>query len=319
MYIYFIPLLLLFILAKYRVSGKIVFCTILILMCFLCFGYMTGSDWRSYETDYYSGFTTRLVEPGYMFLSNLFSSMGIDFWVFHILFKCISFLLISFLLLKLVDGLNPFFSFALWYASFGLYMFIDCPFRNLIACGIGAYSFVLLLKNRLIAYYVTCIIAMSFHLSAVILLLVPFCDFNKFKTRTLVFIYISILIVLGFGGADFLLNVVHSYLPPILVGRIDYYSGSSGSVFSTGLILRLICLYLITRYRNNIVNDNQYGIYVFSITYLYLLLSLVYYVFPMLFRAALFLGPFYVAAFLWGLSGCMGLWEKNSLSQFVTS
>ena len=301
MYIYFIPLLFLFLLSKYKISKRNVIFTTLVIMFFLCFGYMTGSDWRSYETDYYSGFINRLVEPGYMLLSNLFSSIKINFWIFHIFFKCLSYISISFLIIKLVDGLNPFYPFALWYASFGLYMFIDCPFRNLIACGIGAYSFILLSKNKIIAYYLSCILAMTFHLSSIILLFVPFLDFNKFRTKTLVLIYISLLIILGFGGTDLLLKIINSSLPPVIANRIDYYSESSGSVFSIGLVLRLICLYLITRYRNAIVNNHYYGKLVFSTTYLYLLSSLVYYVFPMLFRSALFLGPFYVVAIFWGI------------------
>ena len=265
-------------------------------MLFLCFGYMTGSDWRVYETDYYYGFVNRLVEPGYMLLSELFSSNEINFWTFHIIFKCISFVLIVSLITKVLNGKSVLFSLALWYASYGLFMFINCPFRNLIACGIGAMAMIAFVNDKRLIYFLLSGIAMTFHLSAIILLFIPFCDFNRFSSKTLVIIYVVILIILGVGGADLILNVATSYLPHFLSERIGFYSNSVGSVISVGLIPRLICLFLLIRYRTGIIDNNIYGKVIFSNAYLFLLISLVYYVVPMLFRSALFLGPFYIVA-----------------------
>ena len=74
MEIYLLVIIWLFVLS-YRIKAKFKFpiFSLFLLMVFLCFGYMTGSDWRNYETEYYSEFSVRLVEPGYMLLSNLFS------------------------------------------------------------------------------------------------------------------------------------------------------------------------------------------------------------------------------------------------------
>lgn len=277
-------------------------------MLFLCFGYMTGSDWRAYEEHYYYGFLNRLVEPGYMFLSDFFSDKGIDFWAFHIFFKCLSFVLIVLLIFTLSEKKYLYFSLALWYASYGLYMFIDCPFRNTIACGIFSLAVIFFLKKKLLMYFLLIALAMSFHMSAIILIILPFIKLAKFSSKSLVFIYIAFFVVFAFGGTVFLQSILSSYLPSFLADRIDYYQNSSGSVFSMGIIPRLLCLYLIIKYRDKIILNNKYGEQVFNLCYGFLIISLIYYVLPMLFRSALFLGPFYVVGFSMGLGE---VYKKN--------
>ncbi len=301
MLIYVIPILALFFLSKYRISKQGTWRIIFLLMFFLCFGYMTGSDWRVYETDYNYGFTHRLVEPGYMFLSDLFSSSGINFWFFHILFKCISYICIVVLIYKLHNNKNIFFAFALWYASFGLFLCINCPFRNLIACGIGALAFIALINNNRILFYLLSILAMTFHLSAIILLVIPFCRFDKINSKILISLYLILLIVLIMGGSNIIINLLFSYLPSFLVNRLEFYTDINGSVISFGLVPRMICLYLLIKYRNNITANHRYGNAVFAYAYTSLVVSLIYYAFPMLFRSALFLSPFYVTALAMGL------------------
>lgn len=271
-------------------------------MLFLCFGYMTGSDWRGYENCYCNGFLHKLLEPGYMLLSNTFSEFGINFWVFHILFKCISFYATIWFIMKTCENENVFFVLTLWYASYGLFLYINCPFRNLIACGVSAIAFYFMFKKKWLLYFTLCTLAISFHLSAIILYVLPFIRVDKINSKYLVILYLVLLIVLGMGGADFLKSIIFSYLPSFLTTRMEFYADSeSGSVFSIGLIPRLICLYLIVKYRQPIINNNKYGKDVFNLSYIFLICSLIYYVFPMLFRASLFLGPFYVIAIYWGV------------------
>ena len=300
MYIYFIPILSLFFLSKYRISKKTERIILFLLMIFLCFGYMTGSDWRTYETDYVDGFTHRLVEPGYMFISNSASSLGINFWAFHIFFKCLSFILIVQLIDKLCNR-NPFFALALWYASYGLFLFINCPFRNVIACGIGALAIIQLLDKRVILFYTLSALAMTFHLSAIILLILPICRFERFSSKLLVTLYLGLLAILLIVGSGFVYNILSALLPSFLLDRLGFYTESNGSLLSFGLIPRLICLYLLITYRYRIARNNKYGSAVFSMAYTSLLVSLIYYAFPMLFRSALFLSPFYVVAIFLGL------------------
>ena len=103
-------------------------------MLFFCFGYMTGSDWRIYENNYYrmSGFSDLISyssssheEIGYNFLVALANTLGIGFWPFHIALKC----LVILTLFKTIESFNVCVSqyFVLYFASV-CFIFIDCPF-----------------------------------------------------------------------------------------------------------------------------------------------------------------------------------------------
>jgi len=298
MLLYFIPILTLFYFSKFRLAQSTNFCIVVLLMLFLCFGYMTGSDWRSYELMYYDGFVNRSVEPGYMFLSKLCSSLGINFWLFHIVIKCVVYGLIIWFFSIIHIG-NYLFTLGLWYASYGLYMFIDCPFRNLIACGISVVAFYFLFTKNWIKYYIISFLVISFHLSGVVLFVLPLLRFQYIESKKLVMFYLGILLIMAIVGPELLKSII-AYLPPIFSERIDFYE-SSTSIISIGLIPRFICLYLIINNRNKLETNYLYGKDLFNLAYIFLLISLIYYAFPMLFRSALFLGPFYVSAIAIGL------------------
>lgn len=301
MLVYFFIIVLLFALSWGRVPRQMSFGVLFFLMLFLCFGYMTGSDWRVYEEEYYGEFSARLVEPGYMLLSNLFSRAGINFWIFHILFKCLFFIVFIAFLRTHVNQLYC--GLMLWVASFGFYMLIDCPFRNVISCMIMIPAFTCLFQRRYVWYYVLALLAISFHYSAIIMLLLPVIKVDNLSTKTLVVIYFAVFTVMAIGGSELILSLVSRALPPILQDRILYYEEeyAGASIFSVGLIPRLICLWGILKYRTMIVERYALGSKVISYCYFYLILSLIYYVFPVLFRSALFLAPFYIMGIIYAL------------------
>lgn len=310
MLVYFLIIVLLFALSWSRVPRQVSFGVLFLLMLFLCFGYMTGSDWRGYESEYYEEFSVRLLEPGYMLLSNLFSRAGINFWVFHILFKCLFFILSIYFIRthvnKQADYSIPnnqfFFGLMLWVASFGFYMLIDCPFRNLISCLVMIPAFNCLLQRRYVLYYILTLLAISFHYSAVVLLFLPLVNVRSLSTKSLVTIYFAVLIVLSIGGATLIVSLASRFLPPILQERILYYEAwAESGVFHLGLIPRLLCLWGILRYRVAIVEKYTYGNEIISFCYFYLIMSLVYSAYPVLFRSALFLAPFYILGMVYAL------------------
>ena len=64
----------------------------------LCFGYLTGSDWRNYElewnlinVDNYNPFEDGYEEPGYWFLCYYAKKIGLGFWELNILIKLIGY------------------------------------------------------------------------------------------------------------------------------------------------------------------------------------------------------------------------------------
>ena len=319
MFVYLFIIVFLFLLSGSRVPRQMSSCVLFLLMVFLCFGYMTGSDWRVYESEYYEEFSARLVEPGYMLLSNLFCRAGVNFWVFHILFKCLFF--ITFIVF-LRDYVKPqadngllcdsgkaefhtqfFCGLMLWVASFGFYLLIDCPFRNMISCMVVIPAFLCLFQRRYVLYYALVLLAMSFHYSALLLLFLPLVKVDNLSTKLLLGIYFAVLLVMAIGGSELVLSLVSKALPPVLQDRILYYEEEyvGSSVFSVGLIPRLLCLWGILKYRTRIVEKYTYGNKIISYCYFYLIICLIYYVFPVLFRCALYLAPFYILGIVYAL------------------
>lgn len=303
MLIYFIPLIALFLCSFSKFKKRQLSGMMLLIIIFLCLGYMTGSDWREYETYYEDGFKSRLVEPGYMLLSNFFSSIGVGFLTFHMVFKCLSCAMILALIIKLEKGREIYFGIMLWYASFGLFMFINCPFRNTLAVAVALFGFALYMRcNRIWVFLLVVILSMTFHLSSVVLLIAPFIRLEKVKSSVLVGVYMLIMAILLVGGGDLVNKVLDACLPHVLYSRIEYYvDDADGTVLSMGIVPRIVCLVLLIRYRKKILAHNNYGLLVFNMAYYYLILSLVYYCFPMLFRSSLFLAPFYVIAIVYGI------------------
>lgn len=122
------------------------FRTYVVLLClFLCFGYMTGTDWRVYE-DIYTHinfnnlFYNYFQEPGYYIYMLPFRFLNIDFFVFFIFTKVLCYITI---VCKLITYCERFKYIGLMYfiPCYGFYLFIDNPMRNLIAVSIALYAF----------------------------------------------------------------------------------------------------------------------------------------------------------------------------------
>ena len=294
--VYLFIIVLLFSFSIVKSGNKFYRFLIFLLYIFLCFGYMCGSDWRVYETEYYNNFETRLVEPGYMLCSNFFSNLGIDFWWFYILCKSFCFYSYYKFFSSIVDNKGRFFMWMLFLCSFGFILFIDCPFRNLIAMSIVIEAFYWLFKKKYIVYYLLVILACTFHLSAVVLLILPILHFEKLSNRILCLIYFSALIFFLLQLDKQLLKVILSPFP-MIYNKLFFYEDMDifqGSVLSVGLILRLIFLFFMLRYRHwiGIHYDNSASI--FNLCFIYLLLSLFSYSIPIVYRLPYYLAPFYV-------------------------
>ena len=301
LFYYFIILALFFLhfVKSTKLQEALVF---LFLCCFYCFAYKLGSDWQGYEDLYSNEFEFRAVEPGFMLVSSLFSSLNIDFWSYYYILKTISFVLTIIAVSYFMQHNNKYFAFMLYVASFVTYLYLDCPFRNTIAISIMFVGLIFLHKKKLWLFYVFCLLSMSFHLSATPLLLLPLCRFDKLSNKVLLIIYFTTLLV--FLGGDQVIFRFLSFMPPIIQDKVLFYgeSGSEASqILSPGLILRLGCLFLMLSKRETIIAKYDKGAFMFNLAYLYLLLSLASYTVSMLFRCGLFLGLFYVIYINYGI------------------
>ena len=105
-----------FLLAFFKMPRSIENSALALVAFFLCFGYMTGSDWYMYELFYENIEMADLAEQdkesGYFIVQNFFSKLGVDFWVFHIGIKLLVFYSIVFFIRSFI------FNFFLFLALF---------------------------------------------------------------------------------------------------------------------------------------------------------------------------------------------------------
>ena len=237
---------------------------LLIVMLFLCFGYMTGSDWRQYEImyDYVSTDSSFMffTEPGYYLYMYIGKLLSLDFWTFFITTKCI----LCYLILRCIYRLLPesfFFSLSVFLCFFAFAWFIDNPMRNLIACTIYLYGYKYIEEQKCIKYILVCIIASSFHFTAIVLLPVYWLANTKIRSSVLVIAYILLNIILFIFPEK--INAIFSNIGGEIGQRLlSYFSGDKNEYitscgFSLGLLFRYFIFYLLITYRKQV--EKKFG------------------------------------------------------------
>lgn len=249
---------------------------------FLCFGYMTGTDWRNYEPLYESVSQGReyllqwmiYVEPGYALYNYFFGSLGISFWPFFIFTKVIMYCIFIRSLLYYCPREYLFLALLFFIAWYAYFLFIDNPMRNLIAVGIFLSARPFLLKRRFWPYLGLTLLAVSFHFSAIIMLVLYAFGNKSYSSRNILVIYIALnLLLLEPKLIYMILDLLFSKLP--LVGnKIEAYSNKldgdgGGKLISFGMIIHNIffILFMLCRKR---IEEIPHGktIFLYSILFL---------------------------------------------------
>lgn len=221
--------------------------TYLVLLClFLCFGYMTGTDWRAYEQIYKqinfnNLFYNYFQEPGYYIYMLPFRFFNVDFFVFFIFTKILCYIAIVSKLLTYCDKYK-YIGLMYFIPCWGFYLFIDNPMRNLIAVSISLYAIKYLLKRKPIPYFTIVIIAMTFHTSACVMIPAYFFMHKNLSTKKIVILYITINVL--FANRAILAVIISNVFGfiPYVAGKINSYIESSniegaGRVISLGFII----------------------------------------------------------------------------------
>lgn len=140
-----------------------------IIPIFLCFGYMTGSDWRMYELEFYDvSLKLSMKEPSYYLLAQIFNYCGIGFWEFTILYKLIGYYVFLHFFLKYSN--NIIWGLIYWFPNYALFLWIDHPARNFIAYIIFLFALQYIEKKKPIQYVTIVLLASSFHATCLIML-----------------------------------------------------------------------------------------------------------------------------------------------------
>lgn len=322
MFIYFSVILFCFLLSTIKLPKSIENSALLLIAFFLCFGYMTGTDWYLYEQYYNNEKLSEEIaksrEFGYFLLQNFIENLGIDFWIFHIAVKLISF----YFLIKFIRyfNLNIFLFLAFFIPNVGLYLFIDCPFRNLIAFAFVLLAYNKLFENKTIHFFIYTAIAVSFHLSAFFAVIIYFIYKKEIKYS---FAIASALIIYSVAfNIDFL--VTNIYIPltkaiPILDERLKGYfldSHFTTNTINAGSFIRVLILIIFLVFKETIVNGDKIRSYIYNLSILYLLVYPLGISMKIIQRFLLFLSPFYTMSIIYLLTSMKVKGNKYILSLF---
>lgn len=273
---------------------------IILLALFFCFGYMTGSDWRNYET-YYSwlddGGISLLMEPGYIYLSAISHSLGIPFWPFFITLKLLAFFCLLHFLRKYACK-NQFLVITFFLFIFGLYLYIDNPMRNLLAISISYFAYQYLDDKKWIKFLGVVLLATFFHSSAILLLfLFPFYPI-KLKNWGLFLLFVLFNIVIIFSYEFLIMKVIaaFSFIPIIEAKVIHYFIDGSGlennRLISLGFIVQF-AFFMLVLYKRKQIEAMPYGKLIFWGTICYIFLYRMAAIVSIFYRLQLYMSVFY--------------------------
>lgn len=293
------------------------------LILFLCFGYMTGSDWRNYEIAYASADFKNLFEErfeiGYGILQSICHFLGIDFWTFHIGLKILVFISLCRYILYLRINLLLF--WALFLPEMGFYFFIDCPFRNLIALGIFCLAIPSLFERRAIAYFSIVTIAICFHTSAIILYLIYFLWGKQLKN-----LYWGILFlasnILAYDIENLINTVFSTFFSfsPFVKDKLLYYVMNDDFIqnkMNIGTIYRVLLFILFICFRQKILNGHKYGYILFYLSMIYFAIYPFTISLKIFSRFSIYLLPFCLSSIIVLLSTMKNHITKYSLLLFL--
>jgi hypothetical protein len=270
MTLYFLPIILAFVfysIKELKHSKLTLYIFTGYLCVFLCFGYMTGSDWRSYEPiyneiDFNNLFYNYFFEPGYYIYMLIFKFLKIGFWPFFIFTKVIIFIVFVKIIINLQGNyIYPILMFFIPY--YGYYLFIDNPMRNLIAIAIFLISIKYIHEKKIWKYLACILLASSFHFSAIILF--PLYWVLDKRISNGIWIFLFIIFNIFFASRQFLILFVKifSFLPYVetkiatyLIENSQYAMGRIFSVGSLIFILFFILLICSRKYFDSIYMGN---------------------------------------------------------------
>ena len=302
--IYILTFFLSLIADRYREERKIFYTLIVIwLFVFLCFGYMTGSDWRGYELMYNDESELEKYilkgELGFVALVKISNLLIGDFWIFNALMK-------MFFLYQLIRFFELFTdrklkAVGLSFCFQTLFMLIDCPMRFMIGASFVLLSIQYLLARRWVAFSLLLVVAVSFHLSLLVVgfVLVGVFFVSPYLSKVPKSILWAILIVcIVLANHPILRTIIYS-----LGGKISFfadyliwYGDERASDFTMlSLIKSLLLGTLLIAYRNKIL-EMANGEYIFAMIYYSFTLGYFITLIPTGFRFNIIPGYFQVIA-----------------------
>ena len=294
----------------------------IIIGLFFCSGYMVGSDWRAYELMYHdinsSNISSYYVmyEPIFVGIVYYFKSIGIDFWMYTICVKLICYSVFVTTITNYANKNSYFISLLLLLGIVLPFLFIDCPFRNLIAVSIFLYSIRFIENKNLFIYSLLSLLALGFHLTSIVMIPVYFIvnrTINNYITipvylaSFIFFIYpetlFDILIQL-FSSNEFILKGVLSY-----AGNEEY--SANPSLFSFGVLNRIILFSFFIYAKKFIIHRITNGNMIYNLSMMYFISTNIGFAVPIFSRVTYYFVVFFIIIL------ANGIYKFDILSRYI--
>lgn len=289
---------------------------------FLCFGYMTGSDWREYELIYNEIeldhlFRNYYNEPGYYLYMVVFRILHIDFWHFFILTKLIIYSSFILFIRKYYSQLSIL-TLLVFFSSFSLFYFINNPMRNMIAVAIFLWAIPYMLKHQTSKAVILLLTAASFHISALLLLFIfPLRERNiKNISFIILYVFCNLIYVFQSGTLSFLGNALGNV--PVVGPLAQWYfidniNDASVDYFSLGKLSKFLFFAQLIYFRKHIEKE-KYGKLLFNFSMFFLLFYTVGSFIDILQRFSMYFSIFYCISLVYILK-----YLHNSIKIFYAS
>ena len=272
------------------------------LYIFLCFGYMTGSDWRGYEIEYgiHPTQISSVGEYGFYCLYYVISTIIPDYWVAVGLMKCIY----LYSLLQLFKRLssNYLSLLALSLPIFTCFILIDNPLRFMCALVFVNISTIKLIKKKYIASLLFIILSFFFHNTAVFfVLLFPAVLYApkiaKVNGIVLIFLFVIVLyITSNMSNIQSIVALFMRYTNMLDIKDYTHYldrNTDGQNFFSVGSFIQILYFVLIVISKNSVIKKNVNGELVSGLAIFYMFLQRFTLMIPTGFRLTIPFAIFY--------------------------
>lgn len=233
------------------------------LYIFLCFGYTVGSDWRNYEIMYtYTFDELQIFNPLYFLfncLSSFCSYIGIDFWLYTGVCKCIFLSVVIYVIKQFTRKI--FFVIALLLPAMLLFFLIEGPFKFMLAMILMLCGFCCLLKKKKTQFWLLSFTSVFVHFAAaVISILIFFLYTYKEKICKARFLYLFIFLLASTIISTFLsffttLSSTLNALLPLLQNKIEGYEVVSTENWLTlGSLVNYMLFFILYYTRRRILS-----------------------------------------------------------------
>ncbi|MDM1139255.1 EpsG family protein [Empedobacter sp. R132-2] len=274
---------------------------VIIIGVFLCFGYMTGSDWMVYEAVYEDNSLHIFFEPGYVLLMNIAYFFKLDFFTFLILTKLFCYYVIV-KIIKKHTGDQFLIAFSFFISMFGFYLLIDNPLRNLIAIVVFLLSIVFFEKKKFFYFFLCGALAVSFHKSALLIFLVmPLLNLSLKRYSRILLIVSIVLLVLGVSGLFISIFTLVSESIPFFNKFSDSYLSEENeyiirsSLNMKSILFLLFFTFVIVVKKNKFKEDSDL---LYKLFLMYAVLFIITIFVPIFERFTFYFFPFFVIIFI---------------------